>query len=198
MAYRIDFTRELATERRRIALEQIDRTLRELADDALDVHAGVHAFRRRAKKIRALLRLFRGAAPGWYRRENAALRDLAREYAALRDSDVALATFERIASELSAEFESAALRADLIEARRCRMRDDTAAGELPGLQKALRKVRRRMDAWPDVDCPPRTVVAGLCKTYKRGYSEDCEKNHHSYEMNYTKKKYPVNCFCHSI
>lgn len=171
MAYRIDFARELALERRRIALEQTDRTLAELADASLDVHAGVHAFRRRAKKIRALLRLFREAAPDWYERENAALRDLAREYAALRDSDVALATFERIAPELAAKLQSArlaAVHAELIEARRCRIREDTAAGELPGLKKALRKTRRRIAAWPDVCCEPRIVVAGLCKTYQRG------------------------------
>jgi CHAD domain-containing protein len=166
MAYRIEFAQPLGAECRRIALEQIDRALAELADDALDPHARVHAFRRRAKKIRALLRLFRRADADWYRRENAALRDLARRYSRLRDRAVALVTFECVCTHFADQIDARAF--DSIRAELMGCCDPRVVEQLPALRDALMAARCRIGGWPDCDFDTGVIVSGLCKTYQRG------------------------------
>lgn len=80
---------------RRIAAEQVDRAVAELEgagdDDFGDV---VHASRKRAKKLRGLLRLVRPALGPSYSPANEAFRDAGRELSATRDAQAILATFD--------------------------------------------------------------------------------------------------------
>ncbi len=79
---------------RRIADEELRAALRVLDNTGLPPQA-VHDVRKRAKKLRGLLRLLQGSFPD-HARENAALRDAGRLLALRRDAEVRLATFDRL------------------------------------------------------------------------------------------------------
>ena len=81
----------------RIALEQLDRALATIEDDAVPRPEAVYAMRKRCKKVRAVLRLVRGPLEeaGLYRPANAELRDIAAAFSGLRDADVTLAVYDR-------------------------------------------------------------------------------------------------------
>jgi CHAD domain-containing protein len=80
----------------RITDEQVDEAVSSLAEaDPAGLEEAVHDARKRAKKLRGLVRLVRpGLGRGAYRRANAAFRDAGRELSALRDAHATLATFD--------------------------------------------------------------------------------------------------------
>ncbi|MEJ2531007.1 MAG: CHAD domain-containing protein [Halioglobus sp.] len=171
MAYKIYMDRPLEEERKRITFEQIDKSLEELQDDALDVHARVHQFRKRAKKIRALLRLYRPVDEQWYQRENARFRDLAARYGALRDSDAAIDTLNKVRQHFSEQLDPAAfagLTDSLSDHRSVRMARDVSDAHLATLQSELKTARLEIVGWTDHAITADTLIAGLEKTYRRG------------------------------
>jgi CHAD domain-containing protein len=95
--YRWDPSLAPAAELRRIARAQVDRAIAELELDDPD-HA-VHQVRKRAKKLRALLRLVRPATPELYRTENPRIRDLARDLSGARDDAASLGALDTLADE---------------------------------------------------------------------------------------------------
>ncbi len=96
MPYRIKKPHRLPAEFRRIALEQVQRGIRELDDPSLDEADQVHQVRKRCKKVRGLVRLFRETNPARYRQENDWFRDTARPLSALRDAEVLQASYDKI------------------------------------------------------------------------------------------------------
>lgn len=170
MAYRLQFDARLSDERRRIALEQIDRCLLELNDESLDVHQRVHQFRKRAKKIRALARLFRPADEAWYQRTNRSFRDLAREYADLRDAAAAVGTFDLVLGRYDRQInveEFLPVRGLLLRERTRLAWEETQGERLPALQEALRELRGEVRQWPDTKLGTDVIVAGFAITYRR-------------------------------
>jgi len=95
MGYAFDVDGSAADAVRRITGEQVERavsTLGDAGDD--DFGAAVHDARRRAKKLRGLIRLVRPALGDAYAPANEAFRDAARQLSGARDADAALATFD--------------------------------------------------------------------------------------------------------
>ncbi|MEZ6241537.1 MAG: CHAD domain-containing protein [Phycisphaerales bacterium] len=97
MPYRIDPSRPLADEVRRIAGEQLGRALDAIdsssEDDGVDP---VHRVRVCAKRLRAMLRLARAPMGDAFGAENAVVRDVARSLAAARDAQVVLDAFDSL------------------------------------------------------------------------------------------------------
>lgn len=115
-AFRRD-DKSIAKAIRRIAVEQLETSRLLLDDGTLAQQTLIHELRKNVKKTRALLRLVR---PGFraFGRENAALREPARLIADLRDADVLLANFDRIAAESDLSPDAiAALRVQLAPAQ---------------------------------------------------------------------------------
>ncbi len=82
---------------RRIAVEEIDAVLCRLDPGAADLDDAIHEARVSCKRLRALLRLMRGAmSGGLYRRENMRFRDAARHLSDVRDAAVFSDAFERL------------------------------------------------------------------------------------------------------
>ncbi len=79
---------------RRVLGQQIARARRDLAAD--DPVEAVHQFRKRCKKIRAVLRLVRPALGQQFKVENNRFRDMARRVSAARDAQVLGETFDRL------------------------------------------------------------------------------------------------------
>ncbi|GGE17723.1 CHAD domain-containing protein [Aureimonas endophytica] len=103
MSFSIDPTKPLAEEVRRIADEQIGKALSELREPEEDRHEAIHDVRKRAKKLRALLRLVRDGDEGLYRRENARLRDLAGRLSGTRDRTALIEAAEGLSEALGGE-----------------------------------------------------------------------------------------------
>lgn len=147
---------------RRIACEQYDRALDALTAGAPDVHDA----RKSCKKLRALLRLARpGLSDEIYRRENAAIRDTAREIAGLRDAEALLEAFDALVGHSGdAGADVTSLRRRLAAAER-----DAAPGAaaIRAAEEALRAGRMRVADW--VPATGGDEVAALCKGLARTY-----------------------------
>ncbi len=161
---------------RRIAAEQIDSALREIAEGDPARPETVHAFRKRCKKLRGLLRLAHGAFAdeGTFREENDAFRDAARGLSAARDADVLLATYDALSDWSNGAMNrraTAPIRARLT-ADRDRLHAATDAG-LPGqLEEAgrfLQRARQRVASWKIGAAGFKAVRPGLLRTYKAAY-----------------------------
>lgn len=172
MAYKLKPRETVDFGVRRIAVEQMDKTLGEL-DAGRDRDAVVHAVRKRCKKLRAMLRLVRHGL-GAYAIENRALRDLSRSLARFRDGKVVLGTHD----ELVGHFGDVLDRGALGDVRR-RLggtqpdRSDAAdaaelARRLDDFRTGLAAVRERVPGWVVDGEPHRVLGAGLVRTYKRG------------------------------
>jgi hypothetical protein len=84
IAYRIPPDEYPETVLRRIAREEIGAAIEDI-DSAADLHEAVHEVRKRLKRIRGLLRLFRPAFPAYFA-ENAWFRDEAARLSELGDA----------------------------------------------------------------------------------------------------------------
>lgn len=154
----------------RIAISQIDAALAELGDPALDDQTRVHQLRKRAKKLRALIRLVRPAFAD-FPIENTALRDAAAKLSSARDADVMIASFDKLVESLASEAEKsrfAPLRARLLERRRALSGKADLAGALRDFGDALRAARARVALWTLDRQDFETIGGGLMRAYRRG------------------------------
>ncbi|MFO7961967.1 MAG: CHAD domain-containing protein [Nitriliruptoraceae bacterium] len=154
-------------ELQRIAHAQIDRGLGEL--DAGDRHHAVHAVRKRGKKVRALLRLVRPAAPVLYRRENTAFRDMMRRVATDRDAGVAVETYDHLLGRFSEDGmaeELAPVRAALAQ-RRAELLGEELDRRLHAIRMDLLAARERVGDWELEGDGFEVLEDGLAKTYGR-------------------------------
>lgn len=177
MPFKLDPDESVAEGIRRIAGEQIDAALREIAESKPGDPETVHAFRKRCKKVRGLLRLAHGplGAEGTFRIENAAFRDAARDLSAARDADVLLATYDALADWSNGAMNrraTAPIRARLT-GHRDRLHDATAAGVPGQLEQAagfLRQARQRVASWKIDARGFKAVRPGLLRTYRAAYA----------------------------
>ena len=101
MTYRLDPSRDLGEEVRRIATAQLERAAKALVAADRDANEAVHDARKRFKKVRGLYRLVRAAAPGFYRRENVRVGALARSLSGVRDASALVETMDDLLDHLS-------------------------------------------------------------------------------------------------
>lgn len=144
---------------RRIADEELRAALSVLDDSGLSPRA-VHDVRKRAKKLRGLLRLLQGSFPD-HARENAALRDAGRLLALRRDAEVRLATFDRLFPDSPAA---------LTPLRNLLIQDRDAPHEPSHQAQAidmLRALHGRVHSWTLTGKDRRSLVDGLARTRRR-------------------------------
>ena len=169
----------LADGLRRMALAQSELALELLGGDgsasAPPDETAVHETRKALKRLRALLRLLRGElGERGFRRENAALRDIARQLSATRDATVMLATLdaliERHPRKLGRRKGVLALRRR-VAAESARMQGRTLAtpAERAEVLGELHAFRWRVAAWSLAREPGlRAVDAELERLYRQG------------------------------
>ncbi len=100
MAFRFQADQTVIENLKRIAREEIEAALAEIADPELDTATIVHQVRKRTKKVRGLLRLVRSGMQELAQNENAIFRDAAAQLSSARDTDVALATLDALKTKL--------------------------------------------------------------------------------------------------
>lgn len=168
MSYRLRRREPVEAALRRIALEQIDAMLGQIDGDlAPDPFA--HAVRKRCKKLRALLRLVRGAFDG-YRREQRTVRDIARVLAPLRDASARHETLDRLdgPDDGLMPADAAAIR-DWLDASRASALHALAHEEVrTELRTALLAQRERVPGWTLDRRGFDAIRDGLSRTYARG------------------------------
>lgn len=139
---------------RRVIDEQVTLAIAEVRGQTSDSRDDeVHAARKRCKRLRAVVRLLRGRlGDDLYRRENAAIRDAARELSAVRDAQVLIETLDAVVAGSQGHVDAAALDParlalqDDLAANRSAIDDDAASAA--SAVAALEAVARRSRAWP--------------------------------------------------
>ena len=144
---------------RRIADEELSAALAVLDDSGLSPSA-VHDVRKRAKKLRGLLRLLQGSFPD-HARETAALRDAGRLLAQRRDAEVRLATFDRLFPDSPKALQP--LRNLLILERDAPHEPSHQAQAID----MLRALHGRVHGWTLTGKDRRSLVDGLARTRRR-------------------------------
>ncbi len=172
MAYQFRADETVAQGVQRLACNQIDKAVAELTDPTMDVHESVHQFRKRCKKIRALLRLVREPLGDVYARQNAWFRDRARQLSGARDVEAGIETVDHLIERFPHVPQRPAVDSlrDGLSARREELSD--GQGDLQprigAIVRDLRVARRGVVDWPLVGGEFGSVADGLKRTYRRG------------------------------
>lgn len=174
MPFRIDPKKPFDDEIRRAGLELIDDAITILRDQPSGPHEAVHDARKRFKRLRALYRLIRKAAPDFSNRENARFRDIARSLAFARDATALVETADYLEPFALSDAQGEALRSI---AAMLRERRDYAIEHEAGLNDAIsaaiagcEEARERLEALSlpdDLKQTARLVRNGWSKQRKR-------------------------------
>lgn len=174
MSYRLKPNESISTGIKRIATEQIEKAIKELAaTDELGVDEAVHQTRKRLKKTRAVVRLVRdrlGAES--YKQENARFRDIARNLANLRDAKVQIETLDN----LTDYFADTVAPETFIDTRR-ELRVDyrreyqrvLEENILTSVKNQLKDAREAIADWQIDSNDWSAMDRSLKRVYKRGY-----------------------------
>lgn len=171
MSFRFEADERADDGLRRIVHEQVDKAIAELEDRGVEPHEAVHQARKRCKKIRAAVRLVRGAFGGRYKAENARYRDLQRRLSDVRDAEALIEAFDKLMERFQAQVVPRAFRSirdELVDRKR------RIAEEVVDLDARRREVldelecaRERVDEWSLDERGFEAFEKGLKKTYDR-------------------------------
>jgi CHAD domain-containing protein len=191
MGYHIRRDEDVRDALRRVAAEQIDRGIREIENPTIDRHEVVHSLRKRCKKLRGLLRLFRPLLEQVFEQENAFFRDLARGLSFVRDAQALIEAYHGLLVEFSDQvdpvqlsplgnqlthsLEEAAGNATQMSAR------------LESVAEQLNQARQRVAVWNVHAEGFEAVAPGLIKNYRqsrksmrRAYAESRSEDFHEW------------------
>ena len=160
---------------RRIAVEQIEGAVTQLQRSD-DLNEGVHEARKHFKRVRALLRLARGALPAeTYDSENQYFRDLGRLLSPVRDSAVYIETLDLLRDSYPA------LMADeaFLQLRNRMVSDHSSVldafvqdeQQRSSLIASLQSARTRVSSWAYMGNEFSLFRSGLRRIYGRGRTE---------------------------
>lgn len=169
MSFRLDLDRPVAETTRRVTQERLERVIDELSGRrSADNATAVHEARKDLKRTRSLVRLLRAGVPKKrYRRESAALREVARSLGARREAAAMVETLDRLHARFAGQVPAATfdrLREALVA------RIPTGEEETSAAVEELRRIDARV-AKGALDVQERAaLVAGISRTYERGRS----------------------------
>jgi CHAD domain-containing protein len=172
MGYAFDRDETVTDAVRRITDEQVERAVSALEQvEDHDLEATVHDCRKRAKKLRGLLRLVRPALGKAYGPANESFRDAGRELSAIRDAHATLATFDALVAAsldrlpeggLGAVRSGLAAHADRAShAADRRLRAESAADLFQAGRRHVNRAELDVQGWA-------AIGPGLERTYRAG------------------------------
>jgi CHAD domain-containing protein len=174
VSYRIRPGRPLTREVVRIAKIQYASAIAVLRDQPDGPYEAIHEARKRFKRLRGLFRLIRGAAPKFYARENARVRDIARTLSTVRDATALVEALDHLLASDAVGHNPEALRA--VRARLAARRDRITTAEtdlearvaaaIAGCEGGIEALRKlRLPEKPDKAIA--VLADGAAKTYGR-------------------------------
>ena len=160
---------------RRIAVEQIEGAVTQLQRSD-DLNEGVHEARKHFKRVRALLRLARGAIPAeTYESENQFFRDLGRLLSPVRDSAVYIETLDLLRNSYRALKTDEALqhlRKRMVREHRAVLEEFVQdVQQQESLIASLQEAQPRVASWMFHENEFSLFRSGLRRIYGRGRSE---------------------------
>ena len=169
MSYRLKTGEGLAAGIRRIAREQLESALGEIAAATAGKEAAaVHETRKDIKKIRALLRLIRRKiGPDIFREENDRLREVARGFSGSRDARVQLQLLEKLGAEAEQSKAAFAETAAALQ-KELAIHADCFGPQRQTAEMTLQWIGDRLEGWPLGDLEIEDLCGALRFSYKRG------------------------------
>jgi CHAD domain-containing protein len=166
-SYVLSGDEELAIGLKRVAAGRADKALERLRGDDEDPAEAIHGARKDMKKLRAVLRMARGALPKrLYKEENRRYRDAARALSASRDAEVKLETLDALAER------DGGLPREAVEAwRQILDRDREAAVNTVQAEAAIGLIeagREGIRGWPLEGSSWKLVGGEVRRAYRRG------------------------------
>jgi CHAD domain-containing protein len=205
MGYKLKPNESLDLGLRRIALEQIDKALKELAPPIEDVHDAIHSARKRFKKIRAVVRLVRyEMGKKVYKRENVFFRDLGRRLSPIRDAHVNVETLDLLIRKYPQIGEQSYYEPlkNMLEEREQQVIAQLAHkdGALEKVYERLKADRLRIQDWPEIPNSFDSISKGLKKVYKRGSKrlDDAESDGQMEDFHQWRKRVKYQWYHHRI
>ena len=168
MSYRLKTGEDIASGMRRIAREQLEGALCEIAAvTAANEAAAVHAARKHLKKTRALLRLIREEiGPEIFKEENRSLREVARGFSGPRDARVQLQLLEKLREEVpqgpAFEQTTAMLQEEIAT------QADSFGPQQQEAEATLQRICDRLEGWPLDNLGIDNLCCALRCSYRRG------------------------------
>jgi CHAD domain-containing protein len=170
MAYKLSVNKSVQKKIKRIAIEEIDKTITELNNSDLELNETVHRIRKRCKKIRGLIRIVRPEFAD-YSLENSFFRDTAKNFSDLRDTQIMLATYDGLMAYFADHIERQSFapvrRVLTLRRQRLPAREDELRRQLVLLRPALQQAGRRVADWSLTASGFAAIEEGLQKTYRR-------------------------------
>ncbi len=191
MAFRLRRKESVEDGVRRIAREEIDRALGEIASQELAPDKRVHQVRKRCKKLRSLLRLVRPALKEGYSQANARIRDAARSLSWVRDADVLRDALDQLAQRYPNELNETAAAPIRAALERYRRHVKEQGGDLDQRRDQfaaqMRDARQDAETWTLAERGFNALGGGLEQSYRRGrkalkaaYADPTPENFHAW------------------
>ncbi|MFG0329117.1 MAG: CHAD domain-containing protein [Phycisphaerales bacterium] len=155
---------------RRVAIEQLDRSVRDLRATELDQPTTIHECRKRCKKMRGLVRLIRPHHPDIYRLENQRFRNAARLLATMRDASVLVDlhdTLVKSSPPKAPEAFAERIHAQLGARRTTETNGVSPEMRLRAFETDMRDAMRAAHEWPIIDLGFDTIAEGLRRVYRK-------------------------------
>jgi len=156
---------------RRLASMQFDAALQALDGQQHDLDEQIHDARQALKRLRSLLRLLRGElGEAEFRRDNAALRDVARELARAREAAALIESFDDLFEDAERAARERFQPVRTLLTSRCHERraQELAAGAMSRAAEELVNLRKRVSAWPKLRDDFEALAPGLRQSYRSG------------------------------
>ena len=172
MTYSLTKGEPVADELKRIVCDEIDSAARHLRGEGrANRDAAIHEARKSVKKIRAVMKLARPELGGFYSRENARLREVARKLSGFRDAAAIIETYNDLRREYPEHFapgQFASVRAALGKQKKQAAVATNIPGMLKETESALKDIRKSAAKWPLKTDGFEAIEYGLKETYRRG------------------------------
>jgi CHAD domain-containing protein len=176
MSFRWKARKSSRSNLRRLARNQLLAAIDELGAPFADRADAIHEARLHLKKLRALVRLAREAAPDACKRENAALRDIARAVSTQRDRQAMIDALDKLVRHAEREwgetdkqlFAFRKLRSHFMEAQQQESDGTNFEQLVRSVIEQLRQAVGRVDEWTSAARNDRIVYEGFAESYRRG------------------------------
>lgn len=165
MSYRLKKSESVPHGIKRVAIEQIESAIEQLAHGKDRVEA-IHEARKSVKRIRGALRLVQCELGATYHLENARLRDVGRWLSSIRDAAAMIEVFDWLVEKHGVNF--AQIRHALEKSKEQAEQSPGGAKVVSDAIAGLRAIGRRAEDWPLHADGFDAIAPGMAKTYRRG------------------------------
>lgn len=170
--FRLNPRGEIRDEAARVFTEEIAVAVAELRDRSMPPDLAVHSVRKRIKRLRALLRLFRSELGSGFGSSNQTLRDAGRILSDFRDARVAVETLDRLAERQPDLLQSG--RPASLEGVRRALAESAEGTDSAALRRSVASTLESISRWPRgwrfTRSGFQAMEGGLRRTYRQGRS----------------------------